>query len=131
VVNEQDGKSVIPQETITLVAVDTKNEAYYLAGMVNSSPFQYAVISYSQEGGKSMGSPHVLENIRIPKFDSKNQLFLKIAELSENAHRSVKENDADSLIKIETELDDFVAQVWGLTKEESQDIHNSLGEFNG
>jgi hypothetical protein len=99
--------------------------------MVNSTPFHYAPLSYSQEGGKSMGSPHVLENICIPKFDSKNKLCLKIAELSEEAHCILKGNDADKIANIESELDDYAAQIWGLTKEESSDIKGSLKELMG
>lgn len=131
VISKKDGKPIIPQETVTLVALESKNEAHYLAGMVNSTPFQYAAISYSQEGGKSMGSPHVLENICIPKFDSKNKLCLKIAELSEEAHCILKGNDADKIANIESELDDYAAQIWGLTKEESSDIKGSLKELMG
>ncbi|HFD38233.1 MAG TPA: SAM-dependent DNA methyltransferase, partial [Anaerolineae bacterium] len=49
----------IPQETISLVACDNEAEAYYIAALVNSTPFQFAAYSYSQAGGKSFGSPHI------------------------------------------------------------------------
>jgi len=129
VVSKYEGKPIIPQETITLVALDNRQEAYYLAGMVNSAPFQFAAISYSQAGGKSMGSPHVLENINIPKFNSKSKPHLRLAELSEKAHKAAKENDEKALSQIETEIDEVAATIWGLIKEELKEIRASLEEL--
>jgi len=127
VVSEKDGKPVIPQETITLVPCDNKHESHYLCAMVNSAPFQYTCVSYSQTGGKSMGSPHVLENIRVPKFEHNNSLHIRIANLSEKAHEeTLKGNEISA---IENEIDDLAATIWGLTKEELKDIKLSLEEL--
>ena len=129
VVSEKDGKSIIPQETITLVALNNEQEAHYLCAMINSSPFQYACLSYSQAGGKSMGSPHVLENIRIPKFDSRNPPHVELAELSEKAHLIANVDDKDTLQNLEEEIDTVSAQIWGLTDDELKEIKTSLEEL--
>ena len=129
VVSKKDGKPIIPQETITLVAFENKPEAYYLAAMVNSTPFQFAAISYSQQGGKSMGSPHILENICIPKFDGKDKLHLNLAELSESAHRITRKNDERTISKVEEEIDKIAAQIWGITKGELDEIKYSLAQL--
>lgn len=127
VVSNKNGKPIIPQETISYVPLHNKQEAYYVAGMINSSPFQYAAISYSQEGGKSMGSPHILENIRIPKFNPENNLHLRLAELSQKAHEeTAKGNDVS---EIEEEIDLLTAKIWGLTDDELKDIKKSLEEL--
>ncbi len=130
VVGEKENKSIIPQETITLVALDNKVEAYYLAGMVNSVPFQYATVSYSQEGGKSMGSPHVLENICIPKFDPQNDFQIYLGELSEKAHEAAKNDDQQTVKNIEEEIDEISAQIWGLSQEELKEIKLCLKEMS-
>jgi len=129
VVNEKDGKPIIPQETITIVPLNDKKEAYYLCAMVNSAPFQYASISYSQTGGKSMGSPHVLENICIPRFDPKSDYHLKIVDLSEKAHKVVKNGDEELIKSIEEEIDELSAFIWGLSKDELKEIKLSLEEY--
>ncbi len=82
-----EGKPVLPQETITLVDCHSAEEAHYVASVVNSSPFQFAVASYSQEGGKSMGTPNILEYIRIPRFDPNNPVHRRLAKLSMEAHQ--------------------------------------------
>jgi len=131
VVSEKDGKSIIPQETITLVALNNEQEAHYLCAMINSSPFQYACLSYSQAGGKSMGSPHVLENIRIPKFDSRNPLHVELAKLSEKAHAAAKADNEDIVQELEEEIDIVSAQIWGLSSDELKEIKESLEELTG
>ena len=125
VVSTLEGKPIIPQETITLVACSSEEEAHYIAATVNSSPFQFAVISYSQAGGKSMGSMHVLENIHIPKFDSHNPLHLRLAELSEKAHTAANADDRDMLQKLEEEIDIISAQIWVLTSDELKEVKSS------
>ena len=129
VVNTLDGKSIIPQETITLVACTTKEEAHYIASLVNSSIFQYAVTSYSQAGGKSMGSMHVLQNIRIPKFDPANKAHKEIAGLSQNAHHATQIGDEVGVKELEQRIDELAAQIWGLTEQELKEIQKSLVEL--
>lgn len=129
VVSQKEEKSIIPQETLSLVALDNEDEAHYLCAMVNSSPFQYATISYSQAGGKSMGSPHVLENIHIPKFDHKNKLHIHLAELSKKAHDLASKGDEESLKAVESQIDSYAAQLWDITDKELQSIKLSLGKL--
>jgi len=75
-----------------------------------------------------MGSPHVLENICIPKFDNKDKLHLKFTDLSELAHKeTAKGNDVS---EIEMEIDELAANIWGLTKEELKEIQAALEEIS-
>jgi len=130
VVNTLDGKYVIPQETITLVACNSKEEAHYIASLINSAIFQYAVTSYSQAGGKSMGSMHVLKNIRIPRFDPGNKIHQELAGLSQNAHYAVSTGDEVGLKEIiEPRIDELAGQIWGLSSEELDEIKVSLEEM--
>jgi SAM-dependent methyltransferase len=130
VVGLHEGKPIVPQETVTLVECSSANEAHYICALVNSSPFQFAAISYSQEGGKSMGSMHILEHIRIPRFDRKNPVHLRLAELSKQAHEAVKVGDETRLREIESEIDRQAAKLWGLSDDELRDIQQSLAELS-
>lgn len=62
-------RSVIPQETHTMVACSSAEEAWYLAGVLNSLPVEYAISSYSMVGGKSFAGPNLLNFIRIPSYN--------------------------------------------------------------
>jgi methylase of polypeptide subunit release factors len=130
VVGLHEGKPIVPQETVTLVECSSANEAHYICALVNSSPFQFAAISYSQEGGKSMGSMHILEHIRIPRFDRKNPVHLRLAELSKQAHEAAEIGDETRLREIEAEIDRQAAKLWGLSDDELRDIQQSLAELS-
>jgi len=130
VVGLHEGKPIVPQETVTLVECSSANEAHYICALVNSSPFQFAAISYSQEGGKSMGSMHILEHIRIPRFDPKNPVHCRLAELSMQAHEAAKIGDEMRLREIEAEIDLWAAKLWNLTDDELRDIQQSLAELS-
>ncbi|MGB9830141.1 MAG: Eco57I restriction-modification methylase domain-containing protein [Thermotoga caldifontis] len=131
VVETAGGKPIIPQETITLVSCSSPEEAHYIAALVNSSPFQFAAISYSQKGGKSMGSMHVLEYIHVPKYNPSEPSHQKLAKLSKEAHEAVKAGDENRLRQIESKIDRVAAQLWGITDEELREIQQSLRELEG
>ena len=129
VIGLHQGKPVVPQETITLVECSTKEEAHYIAASVNSAPFQFAAVSYSQEGGKSMGSMHILEHIRIPRYDPSDPVHQRLSELSEAAHEAARAGEEQRLRALEAELDQQAAKLWGLTEEELREIQKSLHEL--
>jgi len=121
-----EGKPIIPNEKLMLIACDNESEAYYLCSLCNSSPARFIVISY---GVKTQLAPHLIQNIRIPKFDSKNKLHLYLAELSPKAHEAAEIDDQENLKDIEEEIDKVSAQIWGLTEEELNEIKISLKEL--
>ncbi len=136
----RQSKPVVPQETITLVECASKGETHYICALVNSSPFQFAASSYSQEGGKSMGSPHILEHIRIPSFDPGNPVHRRLAALSMRAHKvaergerahneAAKRWNARTLERIEAKIDRVAAGVWGLSRAELKEIQQTLREL--
>lgn len=126
-----DSKPIIPQHILTLIACQDSAEAHYICAVVNSQPFDFAVQSSSQRGGKSFGTPGVLKNVRIPRYDATNPLHIHLAALSAQAHLAAGEGDADRLLQIETEIDNSAAQVWGLTEDELREIQESLAELIG
>lgn len=102
---------------------------------MNSTPFQYAATAYAQEGGKSMGTPGILQNIRIPKFDPKDKVHLRLAELSEEAHKIAAKLDKKQVAEspeikaIEEEVDQQAAKLWGLSDKELKEIKLALDEL--
>jgi len=53
-----------------------------------------------------------MENLAIPKFDSKDKIHIKLSELSENAHNSVKRGS--DIIDIEKEINEVVKKLWNI-----------------
>ncbi len=131
VVSGMDGKPIIPQHIVSLVPLKCDSEAHYVCALVNSSPFQFAAFAYSQAGGKSFGTPHILENIRLPKFTPEDTDHQKLSELSRKAHEICSSNSRDELEAIETAIDHAAARAWGLTDTELAEIRASLKELKG
>jgi SAM-dependent methyltransferase len=126
VIGLHEGKPIVPQETVTLVECSRENEAHYICALVNSSPFQFAAISYSQKGGKSMGSMHILEHIRLPRFNPRTSVHRRLAELSMRAHEAMASGLTERVAAIEAEIDRLAARLWGLTDEELKAIQVNL-----
>jgi hypothetical protein len=130
VVASSEGKVVVPQHIVTLVACETEDEAHYICALINSSSANFTARAYSQEGGKSFGDPHILEHILIPRFDPKNPVHLRLAELSMQAHEAGRIGDEMRLREIEAEIDLWAAKLWNLTDDEFRDIQQSLAELS-
>lgn len=114
---------------ITLVGSGTLLEAHYICALINSGIVNLALKAYSMKGGKSFGDPHVLRNICIPKFNPKNKLHVKLANLSQQAHKLAQKNDIQKLKEVEEKIDNIAAKIWKLTKEELKEIKLSLQQL--
>jgi methylase of polypeptide subunit release factors len=123
-------KEIIPNVKLMLIPIENEMEAYYVCSILNSSLTQLIVASYVIETGIST---HVTENVYIPQFDRKNELHLKLSELSKKAHKLAKryyeQNDLiaqEELKKVEEEIDRTVAELYGITDEELEEIKKCL-----
>jgi hypothetical protein len=124
-------KPVMPEHNTFLVACDVLEEALYICALLNSSAGDFAIRSFFSTGGGGIGTPVVLEHIRIPRFDSANPVHGRLAELSKEAHAAAARGDAQGLRAIEAEIDQQAAQVWGLSAEELRAVQESLSELSG
>jgi hypothetical protein len=93
---------------------------------LNPSPARFGVRGYIV----LHPDPHILEHIRIPEFDLKDTVHLRLAELSENAHNAAKKDDLKSIQGIEDEIDNLSTQIWGLSPEELKEMKASLKEMS-
>jgi len=120
VVGPCEGKAVVPQHVVTLVALAGAAEAHYLGAAVGSSPARFIAANYST--GKSFGAPHILHHVRIPRLEPKSTLHGRLAELSEAAAR----DDHKRVAEIEAKVDEAAAELWGLMPRELEVIQKAL-----
>ena len=78
-----------------------------------------------------MGSMHVLENIRIPKYNSADPVHQALAEASQEAHEAAAQGDEPRLREIGDKVDALAGELWGLTDKELAEIRKSLEELGG
>ncbi len=121
VAEEVGSKPVLPQETVTFVPLERREEAHYICALLNSTPASFAARAYSQVGGKGFASPHLLSILRIPQFDQSNENHQLAASISINTHKSAackSEISSD----FQEELDRLAARILGLSNKELEII---------
>jgi len=116
-------KVVVPDHTVVAISFDDVNEAHFVCGMLNASPSQFIVLGYVV----LHPSPHTLKNIKIPKYDPKNETHKDLSRLSKQCHEKVA--GGISVTDLEEEIDELAAELWGLSKEELKEIKDSLEEM--
>jgi hypothetical protein len=120
-------KILIPDHTVIFIPLKNRDEAHYCSAMLNSSVAGLIVASYVT----LHPSPHILENIRLPKFTATDKRHRRLSELSEKAHAlaAKAEPDTKSLEEIETEIDKTAAQLWEINAGELVEIKFSLADL--
>jgi hypothetical protein len=73
--------------------------------------------------------PHILQNIRIPKFDETCSLHVALSKLSFEAHKAAKLGDEARLKEIEEEIDVVSCKIWQIDGSELKEIKQSLEEI--
>lgn len=117
-------KTMIPQETIAFIPLKNQKEAHYLCAILNSKIVGFLVRSFSQTGGKSFATPSILGQVKIPEYDGKDSLHVRLASLSLEAHSRLASNK--EVGSIEKEINEVVSELYGLTKGDLKAIEASL-----
>lgn len=76
-------KLLLPNEKVMYVATDSEEEAYYLCGVLSSTPAARCVKGYMNP---TSISAHVLGKLRIPKYDGGDPVHREIARLCREGH---------------------------------------------
>lgn len=76
-------KPLLPNEKVMYVATESEEEAYYLCGVLSSTPVARCVGGYMRP---TSISAHVLEKLRIPPYDPASPVHREIARLCRTGH---------------------------------------------
>jgi hypothetical protein len=103
---------LIPQETCVLMAAASPSEAHYLCGLLNSAVAGFLVRSQSVCGGKSFGTPGMLDSLHLRRFDPADARHCELAAFSLQAHQAAAARCDTAAL--EQRIDQLAAQIWGL-----------------
>jgi len=123
VTGSREGKPVVPNEKLMLVPCETAEEAFYLGGVLNSSPLRFVVRAFFVE---TQIAPHVIGRLNIPKYDPADPGHRALAAASQEAHAAAAQGDTDRLAAIEAQVDSLAAKLWGLTDRELASLRRGL-----
>lgn len=116
----------IPDYTCVYIPLQHEEEAHYLCAILNST-ISRCITSYIH----LHPDPHVMDFIKVPRFDKTTKLHVELAKLSKEAHDFTIKGNAAELRKVEATIDMFVAQLYGLTNEELAHVQKSLAILKG
>ncbi len=123
-------KPAIPQETVTFIPFENEDEAHYLCAVLNFVGVDVLVKSFSERGGKSFATPSFLEHVNIQRYNSKNDLHKKLAELSKKAHKFASNNQVDKLNEIEDMISVTMKDLYGLKTKDLDEIKEQQKMFS-
>jgi hypothetical protein len=131
----EEGKPIIPDDSLIMIDFNELEEAYYVSAVLNSSIIRLIIASYTYELRQET---HITRYVRIPKFDTSNSLHRNISAFSSKAHllasRYYGEGDMkayEELSKVEDEIDKHVAQLYNINDEELKEIKRCLAMLEG
>jgi hypothetical protein len=93
----------IADAKLILVACESAEAAHYLAAVLNSAPARAFIESYVVS---TQISTHVLNNLRVARFDGSSPLHARLAELSRRCHAGRGTADCVS------EIDRLAPELW-------------------
>lgn len=114
-------KIFIPNEKLMFISVPSEKEAYFICGILNSKISRTIAASYTIE---TQISTHVLEYIKVPQYNEKNDLHKSIVQISKKIHELVKEekettvNNQNAITALSIDLDKVTSQIFGINAED-------------
>ena len=91
-------KNIIGNEKVISIGLDSRDEAYYLCGVISSTLYRRTIENYMV--GTQI-TPSILNKLKIPSYDKDNAIHNKISELCRKGHQSDnKEHFVSAIDKI-------------------------------
>jgi len=119
---------IIPDHKLVLVAFQSKAPAYFLSGLLNSSPIGLFVRSYAMQ---TSISGHIFEYVAIPEYSPKSPQHREVVELTEKCHLAAKAGDTAKLETLEENLDDAAAAILKVPTAKLKVIRDELQLLRG
>jgi hypothetical protein len=107
-------KLVIPSDTVSFIPFHDEKEAYFVLGLINSTPARAAIYSFSP-AGRGLGAPSIMQNLKIGRYQAATaeqcNNISGLAKKISSQMNSLTPNFAviDGALK---ELDSLAAEYW-------------------
>ena len=128
VVVASEDEAIIPDHKLVLVAFQSRAPAYFLSGILNSSPVGLFVRSYTMQ---TSISGHIFDYVAIPGYSSKDPLHCKVAELAEECHAASSAGQTGLIEGLEERLDRAVAEVLSIPTAKLKVMRDELKLLRG
>lgn len=121
-------KPPIADTKLRFIECESEDEAYFLSGVLNSSPsvlYLYSTATWVQTPDYQASD---ISRLRIPRFDASDAQHRTIVKISRACHHTAEEGGAE-LLALEKQLDKTVAALWQISAAELESIQRYLAEL--
>lgn len=84
-VGSLEGKPILPQETLGMIACDREDEGHFLCALLNSAPARHAIEAFAPVGSKSFATPGVIDRLALRRWRAADPLDAELARLGRSA----------------------------------------------
>lgn len=102
-------KLVVTDSKVLSTSFDDRNEAYYLCGVLNSREIEEIIQGYTISTNRGID---IVQNIKIPQYDSNNYSHVQIANLSIRAHEEYINGNQSAIAVCENEINNLVKTIF-------------------
>ncbi len=127
-VPESTDKPAIADTKLRFIECDSIDEAYFLCGLLNSSPavlYLYSTATWVQTADYQASD---ISRLRLPKFEKSKTVHRSIMEASRKCHSATREGNTRQLAVLEAGIDQASANLWNITDDELKAIQEALAE---
>lgn len=119
-------KTILPDNSLMMIATKTENESYYVTCLLNSSPSVLLLVTTSQRVQTPQYHPGDIKKISIPKFNPEDKTHLALADLSKRCHGETAKGNTDAVVELEAEIDRLASRLWGINQTELSAIQHAI-----
>jgi hypothetical protein len=123
-----NGKPAIADTKLRFVECPTADHAYFLSGLLNSSPAGLYLFATATSVQTADYQASDISRLNIPPFDPTDAVHAEIARISKACHEAAS-RAIGQLHALDRQLDEACATLWDLTAEEMAKVRGALDEF--
>ena len=107
---DERGFPRFPNDKVVSVAASGPDEAYYLCGLLSSSPVRWRLIAHSTSRQMSAS---VIESLFLPTYDVRNAVHVRISQLCSQGHVAAARAPGSDTTDLLYEIDAQAADLYG------------------
>jgi len=123
---QTNDRVIVPDHKLVIVGFDDPKPAFFLCGLLNSSPVSLLVRTYATH---TSISGHISEFARLPIYSPRNEGHNRVVALSKLCHRAVAAGKLEQLAARERDLDEQVSALLGITAQQTKVVQQELQEL--
>lgn len=108
-----ESRTVLPIDTVTFIPTDSEAEAHFICALMNSQAVAQHIAAFSS-AGRGYGTPSILHNLALPRFQQELETHRALSHLSRTAHEVTASGSPSELKMIEPAIEEAVKQVFKL-----------------